>query len=440
MQRRTQIALGVFLCLGVATYFQYQEPERGTRVGEKPRPVAKLKKDQIKQVTITAKGHTVTLSRDGQKWMVSSPLRYPADKYAAETMQKKLEELDFGDLITEQPSRHAEFEVTGKKAIRVQVSDGQKTLADFYLGKTIDGYTMVMAADKKAVYQAVGALRGSFERELKHWRDRKVIALKSDEVRKLTLHTAKGTIAIARKDKSAKWTLEAAPITIDKLDSQKINAAISALQTLSTFDFADDVDPAKAGLAEAKERVVVTLADGKSHTLVIGSKQAKDTSYVKTLASKQIFVLKDYTLRSLRLRPIDLKDHVMLTFAAAKASKLLLTKNDVPPKTITFERKDGGWIANGKTKIATPKKVDEAIKALSNLRAYEFARKTPAELGLDSPSWTVEITVDGKPTKIIVGNKEMQSSRGVRIEGKPDVFMLRKFVLDRVLLDPDKYK
>ena len=156
MNKKTLIALVIFAALLGIVFFLQSRPEEGVRVGERPRPMAKLDAKKIDTVAITAKGKTVELKRDGaDKWKLVKPVAYAADKYSADTVVEKLEGLEFGDLVTEQKARHAEYDLSGDAAIHVVASGGGKVLADLHLGKVLEDFTMLRVVGKDDVWQAV---------------------------------------------------------------------------------------------------------------------------------------------------------------------------------------------------------------------------------------------------------------------------------------------
>lgn len=441
MERRNQVALVIFLLLGVAVFFLYRAPERGQRVGERPRPVPRLAKEQIKKVTLTSKGKTVVLERRAERWHMTSPVEYIADKYASETLQRKLEELQFGDLITERKEKHLAFEVTKEKAVRVQVSDGKASLADFYLGKSESGFTMFRLHGEDKVHQAVGFLRSTFDKEPRLWRDRRISSAKRDDVRQVSFATPAGTATLKRDGAKAPWTVVSAPIALPKLDEAAINNALAALQSLSAHDFDDKISAKDAGLDPPHASIALTLEGGKSAQLLVG-KKGKESYWVKAGDKPQIFTLKHYSLKALLLRPVDLKDKTILSFDQKKVISLRLEQlGGKAPRRVLLERKGAGWTGNGK-QLASSKKIEAAIKTLSKLKAHTFARDTAQGLGLATPAWRVVITLaDGAGSStLLVGGVEKEGARGVRLEGATDLYLLRKHALDRILLDPAKFQ
>lgn len=441
MNQKTLVAAVLFVAIGGLAFWLLRSPDRGERVGKKPRPIPPLNSKQVAKVTITSKGKNVTLARKGQSWRIEAPLSYAADKYAADTMDKKLEELAFGDLVSEQPTRHAEFGVDDQKGTRVQLFDAAgKSLADFTLGKVIDGFTMFRLAGDKKVWQAAGSLRPVFDKDLKLWRDRSIVKITQNKVRELELATAAGTAKLARKDAKAPWTLVSAPIELPKLDKAAISQAVSTLSSLSAQDFADGIKPKAAGLEPPVATITATLEDKTSLRLEVGN-ELKDARYVRVAGKPQVFKATAYAIKALLLRPIDLKDKTIVALDAAKVTALTLTKHSGDKaEAVKLVKKGKTWLGNGK-KVASTTKLEKGLKTLSALKAQGFAKLPESALGLDKPAWQVVVEFDGgKRFELTIGSVEKDQARAVRLTGNKDLFMVRRYVLDQFLLDPKNYK
>ncbi len=443
MNRNTLIALVVFLALAAAGYFVIKQPKKGERQGAKAVILAKMQAKKIAKLSVTHKGKTVVLERHGKdQWKVTSPVSYAADKYAADTAVEKLEKLEFGDLITKQKTKHAEYEVTDKAGIRVVASDGKATLADFYFGKTLNDHTMFRLKGKDEIYQVVGSQRFAFEREMKNWRKREIVEFKQEQARKLEVTGGAGAITLSRKDEKASWKVDASATPIKTLDDSAVSDVLRVLSSLSAFKFADKKKPAEVGLGTPVNTLKVTLADKKTHTLLVGATRGDET-WVQAGGKPQVFVVQKHSAKDLLKRPIDFRDKTVLTFKVDAIVSLTVTRKakDKEAATVALERKGQEWHAGGK-KVKDEQKIKDAVKELSSLKAEGFARNTPAELGLDKPQCTVQLKLkDGTDHLITVGSVEQGAAYGLTSKAKAaDIFTFQKYSIDRFCLDPKDYK
>ncbi len=445
MNKKTPIALVVFIVLLGTTLYILSRPEKGERQGERPRPMPKISAKQLERIIITAKGTTVELERDEvdlEKWKVISPIRYPADKYATDAIQERLAELEFGDLITEQKAKQAEYEVDDKAGVRVKVytdKAAENPTGDFYLGKVMENFTLFRVAGKDEVYQAVGSLRTHFDRELKNWRERKIFDFPADDARKLTVEGEAGGVVLSRPDEKTPWKVDVSPVAIDQLDTSVITNLVNSLAALLAFDFDDKAKPADVGLVTPKTTIKITLKDNKELKLLIGANKGEDW-WVKRDDQDQLFTLKKYNIEPLLLRPVDLRHKAILSFKGQDAVSLTVEKlTEKEPGKVTLVKDGGKWKVNGK-EVADASKVDGAVELLGDLTAEGFARHSAKELGMDTPEWRVTVTLQDRTQHVLtVGSVEKDGFYALSRKGVVDLFLLRKYMMDRFLLDPKEF-
>lgn len=134
-------------------------------------------------------------------------------------------------------------------------------------------------------------------------------------------------------------------------------------------------------------------------------------------------------------------DAEKIEVATARGDKILLEKPPVP---------DGGVGAGDWRVISSTVKVDPldttiATGMLSALYAWktnDFAdAATPAETGLANPALTVTITVKGgKQHTVQIGNKKGEDDYYVKNAELPQVFLVKKYNLDRVMKRPIEFR
>lgn len=83
MNRKTLIAGVVFVGLALVAFAVLRSPEKGTRTGEAPRPVAKLNPGDFDTIEVTKGGATTAIKKEGNTFKVVRPVAYAADQDAA---------------------------------------------------------------------------------------------------------------------------------------------------------------------------------------------------------------------------------------------------------------------------------------------------------------------------------------------------------------------
>src|SRR5581483_4266217 len=151
MNRKTLTALGAFLVLSLIALWKLRQPEKGERVGDQARPIARLKSTDFDTLEVTKAKATTVIKRDGAKFKVVSPIAYPADDTVAKQGFEAIEKLEFTNIVTDQKTKHAEFEVGDDAALHVVAKAGNTTVADLLVGKALGGGTMVRPSGKDEV-------------------------------------------------------------------------------------------------------------------------------------------------------------------------------------------------------------------------------------------------------------------------------------------------
>src|SRR3954469_22807213 len=175
MNRKTLIAGALFAGLIIIAVLVTRSPEKGSRTeGEAPRPVAKVAAGGIDTLEVTKGGVTTVIKKDGSTYKIEKPVPYAADQEAAKQAFEGIEKLEFDGIISDQKSKHDEFEV-GANSVRVVAKKGDKSLVDLRIGKVANNTTMVRVEGKDDIWQAVGSLKYEFDKDASAWRDKSIV-------------------------------------------------------------------------------------------------------------------------------------------------------------------------------------------------------------------------------------------------------------------------
>ena len=186
MNRKTVLAFGAFVLLSVVAFIALRAPEKGERRGDKPRPVAKLAAADFDTLEVTRNKATTVIQKDGGKYKVTSPVSYAADENAAKAAFEAIEKLDFGDIVTDQKAKQAEFEV-GDDGLRVVAKKGATSLGELIVGKAVGAGTMVRVPGKDDIWQANGSIRFTFDKGDADWRDKSITTFTASDAEKIDI-------------------------------------------------------------------------------------------------------------------------------------------------------------------------------------------------------------------------------------------------------------
>jgi hypothetical protein len=452
MNRKTLLAGAVFAGLLVITLFVLRSPEKGTRTGETPRPIAAIGDGNADTIEVTKDGKKTVIKRDGAGFKVTDPVAYAADAEAAKQAFEAVEKLEFGSIVTDQKSKHDEYEV-GDKSPRVVVKKGDKVLADFRVGKLVNNQTLIRVEGKNEVWQAVGSIKFALDKDAAGWRDKSITTFDQNDAERLeVVSKTGGKIVLTRGGTGdaaapADWKVVESTVKVEPFDKAVPGDMVSALYSFKANDFADGVSDADSGLAAPELTITVGLKGDKKQTVVVGKKKAgsEEDYYVKRADAPQVFLVKKYNLERINKRPIEFKDKTMCNLATEDITQVAVNR---PSDAFTLAKDpkksgDEAWKLSRPAGVTLdPGKVTNIVSAFKEWKAASFAEDTsPQSTGLAKPSATVVATAKGKSCTLKVG-AELPDKQNVYVAsaGSPEVFVAPKWSVDRVLVKLDDLK
>jgi hypothetical protein len=449
MNRKTLTAVAAFAILGLAAFFALRQPEKGENATDRARPLPPIAAGTLDTISVTSKGVTSTLKREGGKYKVTAPVAAAADEANAKGAFDALEKLVLGNLVTENKAKHAEFELDDAKALHVVAKAGALTLADLLVGKSVGNGTMVRIAGKDDVWQADGPLRSTFDKGPAEWRDRSVMTFSTADAETITVKaggTPAGMIVVKKNGKTPagedKWDLVSSSVPkMDRIDNSVPNGIIGTLSSFKTNDFADGMAPAATGLDNPALTVTVGLKGGKNATLLVGNKKAVDELYVKTPESPQIYVVKSFNSDRVVKRPVDFKDKTLADVGEADLKEVAVTHGT---DSYTLVHEGTTWKATKPPKFALdPGRTPSIGGAFKDWKANGIAENpTPATTGLAKPKATIVMkSMKGDTITFKVG-EDAQDKQNVYLSSSksPDVYLAPKWSTDRLLVKLDDLK
>ncbi len=446
MNRKSLVAIAVFVVLGLVAVFSLRQPEKGEGTADRQRPLAKLVAGDLDTIQILRGGVTTTLKRDAAgKISVTTPVAYPADAGNAKSAFEQLEKLELGDLVTENKARHAEFQVDDANALHViakSEKSGGKVLVDLLVGKIVGSGTMVRLASKDEVWQAGGGIRGAFDHPTPDWRDRSITTFAQADAEMLTVKTKDGSTVIVKKvgggdDKFELVTSVPKLAATDKLDNTVPAAVLSGLAAWKANDFADGATAAVTGLDAPAMTLVVALKGGKNVTALIGNRKSDDEYYVKRADAPQVFVVKKLNLERIYKRPVEYKDKTVCDLNEADLAEIAVS-NGADSYTIVNE---GGKWKSSKFEV-DPARTPSIGGGFKDWKGNGIADEAPAAVGLAKPRATIVAkSKKGGTCALKIGDETKDKQYAYAQTAKSaDVYLLAKWSVDRILVKVDDLK
>jgi hypothetical protein len=451
MEKKTVFALLTVLILGVGAAITLRTPEKGERVGPPPRPIPIMKAAEIARLELTSeKQSKVVLERSGETWRIKAPNDWPADLQAVKAITDALEKVSFGSQVTESTDKHEDLGVKEGHAPRITAFAASGRLCDLFVGKSVSGYTMVRPADKNDVWQMNGLSSYQLNKEPKDWRDHTIFSFPVGDATRLSVE-ASGSKLVVERDASkgdkvdagktttnaAQWKVAeatgTAPKALAQLDQAQIQGAVSALANLRANDFADEKKVEEVGLDKPILTLTATTPSGQ-HRLLIGHTHGDDT-YVKAEAAPTVYLLKPYAIERLAHPPRDYADKTLV-----KAKEVELNRIEVlqGADSTILERVGDQWKLKGAQVDDT--KLKPFVAAFGNLQGSGFSdNKDLKKNGLWKPKATLTVELKDKSKIILKIGATERDNYYVQKSGSPDLFLAKKYQIDRILKKPSDF-
>jgi hypothetical protein len=447
MNKKTGIAFVVFVGLGLIALAARRQPEKGERPTDHPNPIPSLETSQFDTLEVTKGGATTVIKSEGGKYKVTAPIAYPADEPTAKSAFEGLGKLRLTDLVTDQKTKQAEFEVDDK-GVHVVVKKADKVLADFVIGKAVGTGTMVRPSGKDEIWQATGINRYIFDKGVVDWRDKSITSFTAADAERIDVATRDGAKIAVKKTGTKqgaedKWEVVDSSVKIDKLDDSVPNGIVSSLASWKANDFGDGLTPAGAGLEPPAINVTVTLKGGKKVTALLGNKPKEDEIYVKVPDGAQVYIAKKFNAERVAKRPLEFRDKTLCNLADGDVAEIAVTRG---ADSYTLSKSGSDWKAVKPAKLdLDASKVTPIAGAFKDWKATSFAEDpaSPKDTGLAKPRAVIAVKGKGKGEACLVkvGDESKDKLSSFVMTGKgPDVYVAPKWAVDRILVKVDDLK
>jgi hypothetical protein len=445
MNRKTLLAGAVFAGLTLIAVVTLRSPEKGVRTKTTTNsPIPAIAKDAMDTLEVTKAGATTVIKKTGDTYALVKPLAFPADTDAAKAAFEAFEKLVWEREVSNKKARHAEYEV-GDDSLRVVAKKGDAVLADLRVGKSANQSTLVRLDGKDEVWSVSGLQKYQVDKDATAWRDKSLTTFAEKDAEKLTVAAKDGSKIVLEKPAPtdagapADWRMVESTLKIDKLDKTIASGMISQLANWKANEFADAAKPEETGLDTPALTITVGLAGGKTLTALIGNKKGEEDTYVKLADKPQVFVVKKWGLDRLNKRPIEFRDKTICDLASGELTEVAVTHG---ADTFTLAKAGADWkLAKPAGATLDTSKVAGITGAFADWKAQSFA-EDPKLAGLAKPTSTISAKgAKGRACQLKVGAETPEkNSFFVQVGGQPDVYVVQKWSLDRVLVKLDDLK
>jgi len=399
--------VAVALAAGLGAYIYFVESRKEAKPDKPKEKVVTLDKAKVKELTLAGEGkEELKLLKDGASWRLTAPRAAPADAQEAESLLSSLDGLEIDEVVTETPSRLSEFGLDPPKS-RVAVSQQSGPTQEVLFGrKTPDeGSVYAKQPGKPRVFTVPAYSAAVFDKKPFDLRDRDILHVQRDAVRKLEVTGPEGAYALAR-DERGEWGFTQPVPT--RAGRWSVDGLLGNLETLRMESVAseDASDLKPYGLDKPARTVKLGLADGNAKTLEIGAAAGDKKHYAREAGRSLVAVIPDAAVEALAKGKEDLRAKRLLEVSSFDVEGFDAESGGGKKSYARTSSKDKDGVEASKWKRIKPDnkdldttKVQDALFLVGGVEVQEFVDK-PAGLesyGLDHPVLKVTIREKDKP-------------------------------------------
>lgn len=277
--------------LAIAVYFVSRQPGERSISESTGEPLVKYDSAAVDKLVIRSATGTVTLEKQGGKWMITSPLQFPADEASATAAVGKGKELNVTNLVSANPAKQGIYSVDSTATL-VQVFTNNNSAASFRVGKPSSSHTetYVRKEGSNEVYSVAGVLAGTFVKGANEWRDKTIFKTDQSTISSVKLQFGDTTFVLTKKD-SVNWM-----IGNDSTVSSSVTSFIAALANVQADEFVDST------ISPTPKLTAILETQGKQLRVY---RQPDGKHYVQSSASPQWFVIQEWKAGQLLKRKKD---------------------------------------------------------------------------------------------------------------------------------------
>lgn len=449
--RSTVLLLAV--CLGLGVYILTVERRLdGTRARqEKARRAFSIRADEVRALRLQTETLDLACVYDGQRWTLQRPAVARADAGEIERILTGLESLARGAVITPREQRRLGLDLKAygldPPAATLELDDGARRQR-YAIGRVAPfGDAVYVACEATGdIVAADTNLLALLPTSVDRLRDRDLVSLRPDRVRRIDLRNPSGFVQLARNP-DGRWFIKqpiesrADHLLVDTLLAEITSAQIAAFVDDEVSDFAPyGCDP------ESAITLSLTARREGEIQLALGRPMETDTNWVYARLNQEPAVygvplaLREHASR----KAMDLRDRRLTALQPAEVDRITLRENE---RVLVFEREADGWrIEQPRRWPAANERVEDLTRKLCAARIERFI-DDPQTAGAIEPSrvFTLEGRPDpkGRRAALVVRVDRAAGESGrlrVAVEGEPTLYEVRPDDLPAPPFDPLNYR
>jgi uncharacterized protein DUF4340 len=400
---KTYVMLAV--AVGLVAYAYLVESKKEPSADKKEKVLVFDRKKATEISVSSAAGEPLRVTRQGEAWQLVAPLTAPADTAEVESVLSSLEGLEAEEVVAENATDLAPFGLATPRLTLAVLIEGVPEPLQLQVGdKTPDGHSLyARLPGKPRVFLLPSYLQGTFEKKPFDLRDRSVLHLKRDEVQQLDVTGPEGEYSLARAEGDA-WTVTRPLTTLaSRWGVDGLLGTLEGLRMESVVEEeAKDLKP--YGLDKPARAVALTMKDGGTRRLELGSKTADGKYHARDASSSRVVLVLPSIVDDLAKGLAERRVKRLLEVASyevvgieveADGGKRVYSRS-------SEKGKDGADAYKWKrtapdAKDVETNRVQDALFLVGGIEVQEFVDKpgAPQAYGLDAPAVKVALKYEG---------------------------------------------
>lgn len=441
MSWKSTLGLVIVAALLGGYYYWYEVKggEQRQAAEEAAQRIFQLDRDVIETVTLKRQNDTIKLVNDPTEgWMLTEPVRAKAEQRAVDDVLDGLVEGKRERVIAEEASDLAAFGLSEPDLVVEATVQGAATPTVLQIGArtpTFSGY-YAREGEQPKVLMVPTFLQTKFDQSVFKLRDKTVLSLDQDQVRRVEVHHGEDLIAVESQGEQG-WKL-VAPLEA-QADKTKVTDLLSAINDAKVKEFIDEApeDLATYGLHPPQWRLTFFSGDERAEkSLLIGDEDmTKGGLNAKRGAMDNVFLVETQLVEKLPKEASDWRDRTLLAFERDQVDRIEILAGDTVTEATCVEH--CGKIPDDRWRITQPLdakadaiKVRTLLRNVAELKVKSFVSEAADDLavyGLEPPTAQVRLWLSEtpEPITVLVGHDDADKDGAyVMMPGKPAVYLI----------------
>ena len=417
----------IVLFAGILIYYQitgkHERPEETT--------IFKLEKKDFRELSFNSDDNRWKLIKDGE-WEIVEPKKWEADQEKVENIVDQLSSLEAERVVEKEPKEIKKYGLD-KPSAKISFQAGDKHY-ELLIGKRspVSYQFYVKRADSPVVYIVSGYTIDDFKTKPEELRERKIIKVEKEKVKKLALISPERKIVLEKKND--KWEMTS-PIKT-KGDKWEIENLIDTIKDLKAKKFIEDEakDLTPYGLDKPSLKVEMWLGEDLAYKSLSFGKNKDDIIYVMRSGKNVVYGVDKKLEEKINKDIFTLRDKNMLPFEIDKVKEIVLIYEN--KEFNLYKEKDTWKMKKPEEKEIEKDKIEDILWIVKDLEARSFVEEKGEKLdkyGLTKPHLSLILTTEKEKKKLHLGKefKEKEEERVyAKVSDKPQVFSVDKYILE----------